>query len=108
MALHSFLDQLSAFFERQLIYDASPEKRWAWGQRGHGTFGYIEFIQEELGTDSSLVSRFIGLLSGKEAVASTAECPCESGKKYKYCHSQRVAKLIHRLEMNRVQNRHEI
>lgn len=39
-ALHSFLDQVSTFFERQLILDASPDKRWAWGQRGHGIEGY--------------------------------------------------------------------
>lgn len=93
-ALHSFLDQVSTFFERQLIYDASPDKRWPWGQRGHGIEGYIEFIQEALGGDTSLVSSFADLLGGKETLAPTSDCPCESGKKYKYCHARSITKLI--------------
>jgi hypothetical protein len=96
-ALHGFLDQVSTFFERQLIHDASPDKRWAWGQRGHGIEGYIELIQEELGGDASLVSNFAGLLSGREAIAQNSDCPCESGKKYKYCHAKSLARLIERL-----------
>jgi hypothetical protein len=93
-ALHSFLDQVSTFFERQLILDASPDKRWAWGQRGHGIEGYLEFIQDELGGDSSIVSNFAGLLSGSKEIALSSDCPCHSGKKYKYCHAATVARLI--------------
>jgi len=90
--LHSFLDQIATFYERQLIYDSSPNKRWAWGQRGHGIVGYIEFVQEALG-DPSLVNNFAGLLSGKEILPLTSNCPCESGKKYKYCHARTVSNL---------------
>lgn len=96
-ALHLFLDHVSTFFERQLILDASPDKRWAWGQRGHGIEGYLEFIQEALGGDDSLVSNFAGLLGGCEQIASNFDCPCESGKKYKYCHAKCVATLIEHL-----------
>ena len=96
-ALHSFLDQVATFFERQLIYDASPGKLWAWGQRGHGIEGYIEWVQETLGTDSSLITNFTGLLSGKEEIAPNSQCPCQSGKKYKHCHSRHIVKLLTRL-----------
>lgn len=96
-ALRGFLDQVSTFFERQLILDASPNKRWAWGQRGHGVEGYIEFIEDTLGGDTSLVSNFAGLLSGREEIAPSSDCPCERGKKYKYCHGKSVAKLIEHL-----------
>lgn len=96
-ALHPFLDQVSTFFERQLIYDASPDKQWAWGERGHNIVGYIEFIQEALGGDASMVSNFEGLLSGREEIDLASYCPCESGKKYKYCHARRFARLIERL-----------
>jgi hypothetical protein len=92
--LHSYLDQVATFFERQLIYDASPDKLWAWGHRGHGIEGHIEFMQEALGTDSSLISNFGGLLSGHEEIAPNSECPCESGKKYKHCHARRIVKLL--------------
>lgn len=95
--LHNFLDQVSTFFERQLIYDASPEKRWAWGERGHGIKGFIEFIQEALGGDASLVNNFAGLLSGREEINPASDCPCDSGKRFKYCHAKRIAKLIERL-----------
>ncbi len=96
-ALQKFLDQVSTFFERQLIYDASPDKRWAWGERGHNVVGYIEFIQEALGGDASMVNSFAGLLSGREEVDLASDCPCGTGKKYKYCHARRLAMLIERL-----------
>jgi hypothetical protein len=96
-ALHNFLDHVSTFFERQLIYDAAPDKRWAWGERGHGVDGYIEFIQEALGGDVSAVSNFVGLLSGREKIDPNSECPCGKGKKLKYCHAKRLASLIERL-----------
>jgi hypothetical protein len=96
-ALHEFLDQVSTFFERQLILDASPDKRWAWGQRGHGIEGYIEFIQEALAGDASLISNLAGLLSGREQIAQNSDCPCKGGKKYKSCHAKGVARLIEQL-----------
>jgi hypothetical protein len=96
-ALHGFLDQVSTFFERQLIHDASPDKRWAWGQRSHDIEGYIELIQEALGGDTSLVSKFEGLLRGGQGIGLNSDCPCESGKKYKYCHEKRVTGLLKQL-----------
>lgn len=99
-ALLGFLDQVATFFERQLIYDASPNKRWAWGEWGHEIRGYIEFVQETLEVDTSLVSNFAGLLSGKESISPASNCPCESGKKFKYCHAKRLAGVIERLGEN--------
>lgn len=97
MGLHDFLDHVSTFYERQLIYEASPDKHWAWGERGHGIAGYIEFVQETLGEDASLASNFVGLLSGKEEIEPASSCPCKSGKKFKHCHAKRLIKLIERL-----------
>ena len=99
-ALHPFLDQVSAFFERQLIYDASPEKRWAWGERGHGIIGYIEFVQDALDGDASLVDNFALLLSGRENLDPNSFCPCGRNRKYKHCHAKRIAKLIERFGEN--------
>ena len=95
--LHKFLDQLSAFFERQLIYDASPDKKWAWGERGHGIKGYIEFVQEALDGDATLVSKFTGLLSGREQVDPASPCPCGRSKRFKNCHAKRLARVLERL-----------
>ncbi len=96
-ALHSFLDQVATFFERQLIYEASPDKSWPWGQRRHNIAGYIEFIQEALGVDTFLVSNFAGLLSGKDHLEPNSDCPCGTGKKYKHCHASRLGKLVAQL-----------
>ncbi|MEP7342619.1 MAG: SEC-C metal-binding domain-containing protein [Acidobacteriota bacterium] len=97
MALHGFLDHVSTFYERQLIYEASPDQRWAWGERGHGIVGYIEFVQDALGGDAALVSNFVGLLSGREEIEPAAGCPCKSGKKFKHCHAKRLVRLIKHL-----------
>ena len=95
--LYRFLDEVSTFYERQLIYDASPDKQWAWGQRGHNIEGYIEFVQEALGVDASLIANFMGVLSQRENIAPSSKCLCRSGKKYKYCHRERIAFLMERL-----------
>jgi hypothetical protein len=95
--LHYFLDQVSTFYERQLIYEASPDKRWPWGQRGHDIHGYIEFVQDTLGIHASLIGNFIEVLSGRENISPTSKCLCGSGKKYKYCHHDRVVFLLERL-----------
>lgn len=96
-SLNHFLDQVSTFYERQLIYDASPDKRWPWGQRGHNIQGYIEFVQDTLGVDASLIGNFLGVLSGRENISPTSNCLCGSNKKYKYCHRDRIAFLLERL-----------
>lgn len=95
-ALLNFLHQVSFFFERQLIYDADPQKRWAWGGRGHGIDGYIEFVQETLG-GASLADIFMPLLSGKEAVSPNSACLCGSKRKFKNCHEKQIGGLIRRL-----------
>lgn len=96
-ALFYLLDQVSAFFERQLIYDASPEKIWAWGERGHKLAGYIEFVQDILGGGASLFGKFEGLLSGRDQIDPASPCPCGRGKKFKYCHAKRLAQVTERL-----------
>jgi len=96
-ALRSFLDQVALFFERQLILDADPSGAWAWGRRGHGVTGYIEFIQEQLGEDARLIGIFSDALVGAVTISARAKCPCESGRPFKRCHGPIIDRLKGRM-----------
>jgi hypothetical protein len=97
-ALIKFIDQVAVFFERQLIYDADPKKAWAWGERGHGVNGYIEFLQEAFGGDASLVHLFMPVLTGKATLNTNVRCPCGKGKRYNQCHAPQIERLIRQLK----------
>lgn len=87
--LLNFVDQAAIFFERQLIYDASGGI-WAWGERGHGIAGYIEFLEEQLGGDFQKIEVFIPLLTGKATIYNKSKCPCGSSRNYNICHKAKV------------------
>jgi hypothetical protein len=87
----NFVDQVALFFERQLMFDASGS--WAWGQRGHGVDGYIEFLEEQLG-GQQVIEAFSPLLFGKTTVSNNSKCPCGNGRNYKSCHKQNVDSII--------------
>ena len=87
--LLNFVDQVAIFFERQLMYDASGGI-WAWGERGHGNAGYIEFLEEQLGSDYQTIQRFMPLLIGKTTIYNKSKCPCGSSRNYNFCHKQKV------------------
>jgi hypothetical protein len=95
-ALINFLHQLALFFMRQLIYEADPRKGWAWGQRSHGIWGFLEYIQDKLGVPQNLVDNFAPLLTGDSVIQSREPCPCNSRLRYKACH----ASIVHQLMEN--------
>jgi SEC-C motif len=82
--LREFLDELAVFFDRQLIYDLT--RRWPGPSYGHGTNGYLEFIQERLGNDVRLSDVLTPVITMQTEVGPNAPCPCGSGKKFKKCH----------------------
>ena len=92
-ALLKFLDHVSVFFERQLIYDSTGGKTWAWGERGHGRKGYIEYIQEKLKVDAEKLQNFLPLITGKTVLGKKLPCPCGSRRSYQFCHLPAVIKL---------------
>jgi hypothetical protein len=87
--LLNFVDQVSIFFERQLIYDASG--MWAWGERGHNEKGYIEFLEDKLGGDYSSIKVFLPLLLEQTFVGR--KCPCGSRRYYESCHKHKVEEI---------------
>lgn len=87
-SLLNFVDQVSLFFERQLIYDAGGG--WAWGERGHREAGYIEFLEERFGTSYETIERFLPLILERSSISGKARCPCGNGRKYNACHKQHV------------------
>lgn len=92
-ALLKFLDHVAVFFERQLIYDATGGTVWAWGERGHGRSGYIEYIQEKLNVTSEKLQNFLPLISGKMSFEKKSRCPCGSGRPFRFCHLSMVVEL---------------
>lgn len=92
-ALLNFLDHVAVFFERQLIYDSTGEKIWAWGERGHGRSGYIEYIQEKLFVDAKKLQNFLPLITGTAFLDKKTRCPCGSRRPYQFCHLPTVVEL---------------
>lgn len=86
--LIAFLDQVSVFFDRQLIYDVT--KTWPGPQYSHGFQGYQEVIVELLGGEPHLVNTFARALTGVSGIGRNSLCPCGSGVKYKKCHRDPV------------------
>jgi hypothetical protein len=95
--LRRFLDEVTVFLERQLIFDATGGKIWPGGQYKHGAEGYEEFMLALLdGDDAHLFSLFPVIL-GKAHLGRNDVCPCGSQKKYKHCHSDTVAEIVGRI-----------
>ncbi len=106
-----FLEEVAVFFDRQLVYDADGKGIWPGGQRSHGGYGYLEFIQEALGGDQRLLRVFASLLLKKVHVQRNEQCPCGSGRKYKRCHLDRVEDIRRRVGediLREIINRHFI
>lgn len=86
--LLNFVDQLTIFYERQLMFDSCGY--WAWGERGHGKKGFIEYFGEILGTNGKTVEAFLPVLSNQIFISDKAKCPCGNNRNYSFCHKQRV------------------
>lgn len=95
--LLNFVHQVAIFFERQLIYEASGGV-WAWGERGHDEAGYIEFLEEQFGTEYKTIEIFLPAILGKVSIGGKSKCPCKSGRTYGLCHKTHVELVKKRIE----------
>lgn len=98
-SLLDFVDQVSIFFERQLVYDAGGG--WIWGERGHDEKGYIEFFEEQLGNDHDSIKAFLPLLVEQTALSKKSKCPCGSNRAYAYCHKSKVEEIKEAIRISR-------
>jgi SEC-C motif len=90
-ALLTFLDELSVFLDRQLIYDVTGE--WPGPHYDHGVHGYRQFIIEQLQGDVDLFLNLRPVFAGELSVGRNEICPCDSGKKFKKCHLDAVTAI---------------
>jgi len=95
--LRRFLDEVTVFLERQLIFDATGGKIWPGDQYKHGAGGYEEFMLTLLDGDDAHLSSLFPVILGKIHPGRNEFCPCGSQKKYKHCHSDAVAEIVRRI-----------
>ena len=93
-----FLDEMTVFLERQLIYDVTGV--WPGAQYKHGAEGYEEFLLSILGGREDHLRVFFPVIAGQEQLGRNSPCLCGSGKKYKRCHGQAVEEIKVRLDRN--------
>jgi len=99
-ALLPFLDELSVFLDRQLIYDETGE--WPGPHYDHGPHGYRQFIVEQLHGDVDLFLKLRPVIAGEVAVGRNEICLCGSGIKFKRCHAGAVAAIQRRVGLDKV------
>jgi hypothetical protein len=89
--LRVVLDQLLAFYHRQLMIEAGVVDAFPGPQRGHGGFGYVDYLKEAWSTDEPTLRRLRFALAGKQDPKSI--CPCGSGRQYRRCHQGAVTRF---------------
>jgi hypothetical protein len=95
--LRRFLDEVTVFLERQLIFEATGGKIWPGDQYKHGAEGYEEFMLALLDDDDAHLSSLFPVILGKVHPGRNEFCPCGSQKKYKHCHSDATAEIVRRI-----------
>lgn len=95
--LRRFLDEVTVFLERQLIFDATGGKIWPGNQYKHGAAGYEEFMLALLDGDDADLSSLFPVILGKIHPGRNEFCPCGSQEKYKRCHSDAIAEIVSRI-----------
>lgn len=85
-ALLTFLDEVVVFFDRQLVYDATGKTVWPGGQYTHRIEGWEQWIAEEF-VDQQALKAFIPMLNANLKVGRNERCLCNSGRKFKRCHT---------------------
>lgn len=96
-ALRDFVDQVWVFFHRQLIFQASNRTEWPGKAWAHGREGYKEWIGEQLNLDRTTVDDLWPAFTAFKEYPRYDLCPCGSGKKFKWCHQDRVQELRERI-----------
>jgi hypothetical protein len=87
-ALGTFLDEVLAFYLRQLILEVDPSAGFPGPWRGHGVVGVIEHLEEALGVRSDRLPAMWRALAG--GVHRNAPCPCGTRIRYRNCHRRQV------------------
>lgn len=90
-ALRVILDQLLTFYHRQLMMEAGVVDVFPGPQRGHGGFGYLDYLKDVWGTDDATLRRLRFAIAGKQEPKSA--CPCGSGRQYRRCHLGAVTRF---------------
>ena len=87
-ALGTFLDELLAFYLRQLVFDANPSAGYPGPWRGHGDVGLVEHLEEVINLPAEALPRMWRAIAG--GVYRNAPCPCGRRFRYRKCHRNRV------------------
>lgn len=87
-----FLDEVTVFLERQMIFDVTGI--WPGDQYKHGVAGYEEFMLARLNGNPSHFASLFPVILGRISLGRNELCPCGSQKKYKRCHADAVAGIV--------------
>ena len=90
-----FLDEVTVFLERQMIFDVTGV--WPGDQYKHGTDGYEEFMLARLNGNPSHFASLFPVILGRIRPGRNELCPCGSRKKYKRCHADAIAEIVVRI-----------
>lgn len=104
-ALLRFIDQVSVFFHRQLVFEAGGRKKWPGPARGHGRNGYVEFLRDELNASEEVFSRLLPAFQNYRDFFKYDCCPCGSGKLFKWCHDGQVKEILQKAGKRNIQDR---
>jgi SEC-C motif len=96
-SLLRFLDEVTVFLERQLVYDATGGKQWPGPQYRHGKYGYLDFMLSILDGNEELLNVLLPAILGKMSPGRNDVCPCGGPLKYKRCHSSLVEQIVGRI-----------
>jgi hypothetical protein len=87
-----FLDEVTVFLERQMIFDVTGV--WPGDQYKHGADGYEEFMLARLNGNPSHFASLFPVILGRMRPGRNELCPCGSQKKYKRCHADAIANIV--------------
>lgn len=96
-SLLRFLDEVTVFLERQLVYDATGAKQWPGPQYRHGKYGYLDFMLSILSGNEKHLTALLPVILGKLSPGRNEVCPCASQLKYKRCHAGHVEHIVSRI-----------
>ncbi len=90
-----FLDEVTVFLERQMIFDVTGI--WPGDEYKHGADGYEEFMLARLDGNQSHFTSLFPVIVGRIHLGRNERCPCGSQRKYKRCHADAVAEITSKI-----------
>jgi hypothetical protein len=103
-AIVEFMDQVAAFFFKQLIFEANGRKSWPGPARSHSSKGYQEFVCEMLGIELATLGSFLPVLADWRNSDKFQLCPCGRAQ-LRDCHGPAIESLMKRVGRSRVEGR---